>query len=247
MKLTINNRVIHVEKNDCIFMMPSVYHKLEWDGVDCQQPHVHFDFFYEKNSPDVKVSMIRKDQMNDKELSLFRKNYLKENNINLPYVFKLREPSIIRSLLYQIIDEYTFKMKCSDILLQGLMTQLIGAVIRDYHLGQIEKESMYSQELNSLIIYMSENVDNNLSLNDLSNKSNLSKWRLVQLFKKHYNITPMSYLSRLKYDRAMYLLKYSNFSIKEISYQMNFESPQSFSRWFKNLDGNSPVVHHKKN
>ena len=155
MKLTINNKVIHVEKNDCIFMTPNVYHKLEWNGEDCQQPHVHFDFFYEKDSPDVKVSMIRKDQMSDKELSLFRKSYLKEKNINLPYVFKLRGLSIVRSILYQIIDEYTFKMNCSDILLQGLMTQLIGAVIRDYHLGQIEKAS---DELN-LNVFLSSTED----------------------------------------------------------------------------------------
>ena len=247
MKLTVNNKVVHVEKDDCIFLPPNVYHKLEWDGEDCRQPHVHFDFYYQEDSPEVSVSMIRKDQMSDKELALFRKNYLKENDIDLPYVFKLREPTIVRTLLYQIIDEYTFKMNSSDIIIQGLMTQLIGAVIRDYHLGQIEKESMYSQELNSLIIFMSENVENNLSLDDLSGVSNLSKWHLIQLFKKHYNVTPMNYLGRLKYDRAIYLLKYSNLSIKEIAYKMNFESPQSFSRWFKNLDGKAPIIHHKKN
>ena len=34
---------------------------------------------------------------------------------------------------------------------------------------------------------------------------------------------------------------------KEIANKMNFESPQAFARWFKNLDGKSPNYYRNKN
>ncbi|MDD3106260.1 MAG: AraC family transcriptional regulator [Bacilli bacterium] len=246
MKITIEDQVYYAKKNDCILLRPNVYHKIEWSGVDCDQPHVHFDFYYQDDSKEVQISMLRKEHMNQKELTLFREDFYKSNQIDIPYVFPLKEPSIIRSLLFRLIDEYTYKLPYSDLMKQGTLAELVAAILRDYHLGKVESYSPYYKELNELTIYMVENVDLNLTLDDLADHSQLGKWNLIQTFKRYYNTTPMKYFTRLRYNRTKNLLQYSNLSIKEITYKMNFESPQSFSRWFKMMDGNPPGFYQKK-
>ncbi|MBN2503824.1 MAG: AraC family transcriptional regulator [Bacilli bacterium] len=246
MKFTIDNEVYIAEENDCVFLRPDVLHKIEWAGEDCEQPHVHFDFFVEENSDEVRVSLFRKDEMTPKERTWFREDFFKANKIDLPYVFKLKEPFIIRDLLFRLIDEYEHKLPFSGYMLQGLLLELLSAVLRDYRLGKAENSHPYAKELDNLVRYMSEHVDQNLTLDDLTDFSSFSKWNLIHVFKSYYNMTPMKYFNHLKYNRAKNLLLYSHMTVKEITYKMHFDSPQTFSRWFKNQDGKSPIFYRRR-
>jgi AraC-like DNA-binding protein/quercetin dioxygenase-like cupin family protein len=247
MKITIEDKVYFVEKNDCVILRPNVYHKIEWAGEDCEQPHVHFDFFSQNDSEDVSVSMVRRDQMTPRQLTFFREDYFTKNDITIPNVIKLKEPFIVRGILFRLIDEYTYKPPYSDFVLQGTLCELIGAILRDYHLGKNLSGSPYAKDLTGLAVYMSDHVEANLSLEDLAMEVRLSKWNLIRWFKKYYDATPMQYFSRLRFNYAKKKLQYSFCSVKEVAYQMNFDSPQAFSRWFKALDGNPPAYYHKKN
>ncbi len=246
MKITIADKVHIVSENDCVLLRPGVYHKIEWAGEDCEQPHVHFDFFYQKDSFDVTVSMKLKEHMTPKELTYFRKDYYEENHLVIPDVVRLKNPHVVRDLLYQIIDEFTYKVNYSGYYLQGLLTQLFGTILRDYHLGIADDNSPYSHQLDDLIVFMSNHVNHNLSLDDLALEAGMGKWNLNHLFKSRYNITPIKYFNRLKYNQAKRYLQFTSKSIKEIAYMMGFESPQSFSRWFKTMDDRTPGYYHKK-
>jgi YesN/AraC family two-component response regulator len=240
MKITIEGKVYIVDENTCIILRPGVYHKIEWHEENCSQPHVHFDFYKQDNSEEVTVSKITRNLMSEKELTYFRSDFFKENGIDIPPVFKLKNPGVVKNILFKIIDEFTFNHPYASIMLQGLMSELIATIIRDYRMGQDDVSFSKAKELNSLAIYMSENVDKNFTLDDFSNYINISKWSLIQFFKKYYNTTPMNYFHQLRYYRAKNLLQYTFLSVKEISYKMGFYSPQSFSRWFKSLEGLSP-------
>ena len=245
MKITIEDKVYLVEKNDCVILRPNVFHKIEWGGEDCEQPHVHFDFLELPDSKDVTVSMVRKDQMTPRQLEYFRKDFFAENNINIPPVIHLNDPLSVRTLLFRLIDEFTYTPPYSRFFLQGTLCELVGAVLRDYHAGQNLSGSPYAKDLNHLAVFMSEHVEDNLSLDDLTAEIQLSKWNLIRLFRDYYGTTPMQYMSRLRYNHAKRKLQYSFCSIKEVAYQMNFDSPQAFTRWFKSMDGNPPTFYHK--
>ncbi len=248
MKFTIDNEVYIAEENDCVFLRPNILHKIEWAGENCEQPHVHFDFFVQDNSDKVRVSLYRKEHMTKEEKTWFRSDYLKENNINIPYVFKLKKPYIIRDLLFRLIDEYEHRIPYSSIALQGLLLELITAVFRDYHMGKAETSHPYSAELADLMQFMSVNVEKNITLADLADHCSFSKWYLIHIFKTYFNMTPIRYFNTLKYNHAKKLLLYSSeMSLKEITFRLNFDSPQAFSRWFKHQDGRSPGYYRRKN
>jgi len=85
-----------------------------------------------------------------------------------------------------------------------------------------------------------EHLEHNFTLQELAKIANMTPWSLIQTFNKLYNTSPKKYFDKFRLIHAKNLLQYSNYSVKEVAYQLEFESPQTFSRWFKNIDGKSP-------
>lgn len=244
MKITIDGKVYIAKENDCVLLRPKVQHTIEWNGENCSQPHVHFDFFYQDDSESVGISQVTINQMTSDQKNQFRKDFYLENVINMPYILHLKNPIQVKTLIYNIIDEFTYKKKYSEYYLQGLMIELIGAILRENSLSEAVEEK--AQQLNDIIIFMNENVDNNLTLDDFADKLHVSKWTLIQIFNYNFHCTPIKYYNKLKYLRAKDLLEYSFLHIHEISEKMHYEEPQTFSRWFKGMDGNYPNHYRKK-
>lgn len=61
------------------------------------------------------------------------------------------------------------------------------------------------------------------------------------LFREKYGVAPQSYRLKLLHERARRLLTNTNLSIKEIAFQLGYDSQNYFSRAFKNKDGVSPA------
>ena len=57
---------------------------------------------------------------------------------------------------------------------------------------------------------------------------------------------PEKFFEKYRLLHAKTLLEIENKSVKEVAYEMEFDSPQSFTRWFKNLDENNPTFYRKK-
>lgn len=239
LKLEIENDPLILEEGDMVLIPPDAHHKISWYKENCCQPHVHFDFNEDKISKIVPVSMKTKSNMSETELSYFRPNFLKESGLNLPYMVHSSNPSFVRNLILMIINEYTFSDPLRELKMEGILKTIIGLYISD-SLGYVDENESFDTA--SLITrYMSENVANNLNLRDFELKSNLSSWQLNNLFNKSFNMTPKKYYDELRIKYAKNLLRNSFKTVKEISILMNFEDPQTFSRWFYNIDGRYPT------
>lgn len=63
---------------------------------------------------------------------------------------------------------------------------------------------------------------------------------LANLFKKTGNKTPSQFIQSRIMLEARRLLRYTDKSISEIAYEIGYEDIQSFSRFFKKQEGESP-------
>lgn len=70
--------------------------------------------------------------------------------------------------------------------------------------------------------------------------SKLSSRRFNDLFRRHFDVTPNSYLLNLKINRAKVLLKTNGISISSIAYMSGFNDIGYFSKCFKKLTGVPP-------
>ena len=99
--------------------------------------------------------------------------------------------------------------------------------------------SRSAQEYQKIISFMSKNIHENLSLNDIAVKTNISVSYMKLLFKNYAGIGPKSYYNLLRVQKATELLN-KGASVTEVSLAMNFSSANYFSVFFKRETGRSP-------
>lgn len=94
--------------------------------------------------------------------------------------------------------------------------------------------------IESAIVFMQQNINNNLSLQELSAHYNYSPSRFSSLFKQKTGYAPIDYFIQLKMQKATQLLDFTDKSIKDIAITFGFDDPYYFSRRFRKIIGVSP-------
>ncbi|MDN5351585.1 MAG: hypothetical protein PWQ12_504 [Clostridiales bacterium] len=77
-----------------------------------------------------------------------------------------------------------------------------------------------------------------LTLSELAKTFQMSESNFSQQFKKYTGVTPQKYLTKMKLERALELLKL--YSVTEVSFELGFESPSHFIRLFKQAYDTTP-------
>lgn len=110
-------------------------------------------------------------------------------------------------------------------------TEWIAEKIENKSESQVEKAKKY----------MEENYSKDLSLEDVSIKVDISPYYFSKLFKEETGSNFIEYLTKLRMDEAIRLLKETDLSMKEICLQVGYQDPNYFSRNFKKYTGLTPT------
>lgn len=78
-----------------------------------------------------------------------------------------------------------------------------------------------------------------IDIDNIADEAYFSKFHFTRLFKQIYGKTPHQYLTVVRIEKAMELLK-NNSSVSEVCSAVGFESLTSFSGLFKRIVGISP-------
>ena len=90
--------------------------------------------------------------------------------------------------------------------------------------------------------YIQENLDKNLTLQQIADVVNLSISHLNRLFQQSKGISVYQYVIRCRIDRAKQLLKQKKLTVAQIATQVGFCDQSHFSRHFKKFIGVTPKV-----
>lgn len=85
-----------------------------------------------------------------------------------------------------------------------------------------------------------------IDLDNISEEAYFSKFHFIRLFKQAYNKTPHQYLIALRIDLAKKLLSQNESSVKEICFQVGFESVGSFTTLFKKMTCLTPSAYRQQ-
>jgi AraC family transcriptional regulator len=100
--------------------------------------------------------------------------------------------------------------------------------------------------INKVLEFIQLNLNEELSLQQLSKVANYSPFHFQRLFTEQVGETPKQYIIRLRLERmAHYLNIFPNLSISELSIESSFASLSTFSRAFKNYFGISAEEYKK--
>lgn len=168
------------------------------------------------------------------------------NKIFKNKLFSIEKPIINCEMREELIDVY-FKVfnlvkeakPCFQFIASGMIINLLG-----YTASFQKQQNFQGKHIKSVIdevrFMLRKNVELNINLEEVANDYNVGYSYFRKMFKKYTGISPKQYLLQLKILRAKELLINSNLAVKEIAYELGFQSIYYFSRIFKEKTGMNP-------
>ena len=203
MKVTVKDETTICYPNDIIILKPGEHHVLESMGEKVIQPHIHFDFFEDDISNKIFIPFVKADKMIGEQLTWFRKDVYDDLKIDLPTVIRINNSLHIKDLILKIIDEFNFRPYWYNFMIQGLFIEMFSEIVRSCNAKDAAKTyGKHLDDLDKIVEYINKNIDKNLTIDDLANYSNISKFYLSRLFKSIYKISPHKYISQMRLKKA---------------------------------------------
>ena len=88
--------------------------------------------------------------------------------------------------------------------------------------------------------YISEHINEEITIADLARCSSFSPWYARRLFEKHLGMTPAVYIRRLKLSKSALRLRDEKLSVLDVAMDMGFGSVDGYQRAFRREFGCNP-------
>lgn len=129
---------------------------------------------------------------------------------------------------------------------ESLATSLATHLVRHHSNGRAQASSndhgLPRGRLREVIDYIHEKLSEEITLNDLSARVQLSPFHFARLFKQSTGLTPHAYLIQQRVERARELLKISRQPTSEIAKQVGFCDQSHLTVHFRRAYGLTPKV-----
>ncbi|WP_461450682.1 helix-turn-helix domain-containing protein [Mucilaginibacter sp.] len=161
-----------------------------------------------------------------------------------------KEEAIIIGIMQNIQTEYLANTdKFSQDIIISLIEVLLNYADRFYHRQFLTRKIEHHQILDRLENILADHFNNDQSLSNglpsvqfVADKLNISANYLSSLLKVLTGRNTQQHIQDKMIDKAKQIISTTELSVSEISYELGFEHPQSFSRLFKAKTGLSPLA-----
>lgn len=167
------------------------------------------------------------------------------SDIQFENVFK--NPVIMNSIIqtvetYQNPDDVCYKAKLKYLILKILIE------IRTYHTKSIsvsKYDIKYFKEVKDTIVYIQNNFNKKITLEELSRKMYIDKYSLSKKFKEFTGITVVTYINNYRSKQALLMIQKGE-QIGDAARICGFNNISFFTKTFKKYSGNLPSFYKKK-
>lgn len=130
----------------------------------------------------------------------------------------------------------------SSIETQGILYILMAKFLELIRMKSNNKDS----RINNCLLYIHENIDKDISIDQLANIACITEDHFIRLFKKEMNCTPTKYINLKKIEKAQLLLLTTNMSIRNIAFDLSIDNISYFNRIFKQYTGKTPTQYREE-
>lgn len=99
--------------------------------------------------------------------------------------------------------------------------------------------------IKDITTYIEDNYSQKITLEMLADKANISVYYLSHIFKQYTNQTPIEYLNQYRLSTAAHLLRTTDDSIMDISFECGYNNVSYFNRAFKTKYNMTPKEYRK--
>lgn len=229
-----------------IISPPSLYHYYAGILSTCNFSLVDIDTF--KISPQAlcELAVIDCDKFHEKGLSLLFE--LKNRHADIPIIFitafgseeivRRAYRSGARDYFKRPFDEAEFK----EVVESLLEFKLENRERRNPHLSKLQPiRRKLPERLLRAIEFIDQGFESReIYLDQVASEACLSKYHFIRLFKEHFAMTPMQYVTLKRVEKAKALIIASHDTISHVAFQSGFNDIAEFNRHFKKSTGLTP-------
>ncbi|MNK11825.1 Regulatory protein SoxS [compost metagenome] len=135
----------------------------------------------------------------------------------------------------------------TDLNIQSKVLSLLLHYIRRY--GAINNTSSFASTeefIEAINVYIESNIGQHISIKELAKKFGKSQSEFHKIFKDNFNASPHHYVTSLRLNLAMNLIRNTTYSCGEIAAIVGYEELSHFSSAFRKQFGNSPNSFRKR-
>lgn len=153
-------------------------------------------------------------------------------------IIRPRDHDAVEHTLYKIFNIFKDKAKVRD----AGMSKYITNILTELFLSNTTKnsKSLSSLDVDGILSYINENYDQELPLEHLAERCNLSPYYFTRVFTEATGVTPHRYVITTRINAAKFLLKTTTLSVKEVAYHSGFNSSSVFCTTFKKNEHITP-------
>ncbi len=115
-------------------------------------------------------------------------------------------------------------------------------MVMDYtkRMNMLKQNAALSRPISECINYIYAHIKERITIEDLASACGNSTSYISRLFKQEMNMSASDYIRQVKIDKAKNLLRFSEYSMVEISSYLAFSSQSHFIKLFKEETGMTP-------
>lgn len=240
--------ILWIKKGKGTYNIDFNSHSFEGDTLLFLTPGEMFSISSEEIKEAYKLTFIRDFyciETHDKAIAC---NGVLFNNIyESPFIKPCKEDSIKLSFIIEsIIDELSQNSTAQYDMLQSYLKQFIIHAVRikkEHHVIKDDSESRLFKDFSLLV---EQNFKQLHSITDYANRLGISPKSLSKHFQKLGTTTPSIFLKNRIILEAKRELFYTNKTVKEIAFDLGFNDPAYFTRFFTKATKKSPLQFKKE-
>ena len=163
-------------------------------------------------------------------------------------IYHQQENDLIERLIEQSVKLAYEKQSKSNEDIRRLAMTLLVAELRASTTKYINAAEMPQKaEIDELIVWMRENLDKKISLDEMAEKIGLSTSHFRDIFKRQIGTSPANYFMNMRINKAAKLLRETLVPIKKIALLVGYDDIPNFYRAFNSFYGVAPNAYRDKN
>lgn len=168
-------------------------------------------------------------------------------DIHMPYmngfeiIQKVKNTKVIIITAYDSFEyaQKALRLGACDIISKPIeFEQLKQAIIR-----AIGWEFTGNELVDHILVYIYSNYSQKIELEDLSKLTFCSESHIARVFKKHMGVSIISYVNKVRIDKAVQLLDQESISVKEAAERTGYQNLNNFYKYFKIYVGVTPAIY----
>jgi AraC family transcriptional regulator, arabinose operon regulatory protein len=174
----------------------------------------------------------------------FLRGLIRDHDIPCSTPVSLEDPASMEKLVTEVHREMAHSAGPDNRILQNHVEICIRDLART--LRTRHSAATVPDRYHEIKQYIEEHFAEWIYLEDLARKFHLSPPHLSATYKKHFGISPMDHVIRLRMQHAVHLLSDCNLNISEVGAKVGYEDVYYFSKLFKKHHGMSPKMYRRK-